>query len=97
MKIVILDGMLKIRGFELGWDQAVGGTDGLRQNALTGHGGNPKAHRQCGGCSHQQNPLSRATIERAPSLRFIGLLSTGYNVVDLAAAKEKGHSCQQCA
>ena len=34
--------------------------------------------------------LGRAEIEALPNLRYIGLLSTGYNVVDLQAAKERG-------
>ena len=37
-----------------------------------------------------KTPLTRATIEALPSLRFIGVLATGYNVVDLAAARERG-------
>jgi glycerate dehydrogenase len=34
--------------------------------------------------------LNRATIEALPKLRYIGVLATGYNVVDIAAAKERG-------
>lgn len=34
--------------------------------------------------------LSATTIASLPKLRYIGLLSTGYNVVDLAAAKKRG-------
>jgi glycerate dehydrogenase len=34
--------------------------------------------------------LNRATIVALPKLRYIGVLATGYNVVDIAAAKEKG-------
>lgn len=37
-----------------------------------------------------KTPLSRAVIEASPALCFIGVLATGYNVVDVAAAKEKG-------
>jgi len=33
--------------------------------------------------------LGRAEIEALPALRYIGLLSTGYNVVDLEAARER--------
>ncbi len=32
----------------------------------------------------------RDAIERLPKLRYIGVLATGYNVVDTAAAKERG-------
>src|SRR4051812_13232345 len=34
--------------------------------------------------------LSRETIGALPKLRYIGVLATGYNVVDIAAAKERG-------
>lgn len=34
--------------------------------------------------------ISRQTIEALPQLRYVGVLATGYNVVDLAAASERG-------
>ncbi len=34
--------------------------------------------------------LTRDVLLACPNLRFIGVLATGYNVVDVAAAKEKG-------
>ncbi|MGC8988950.1 MAG: D-2-hydroxyacid dehydrogenase [Verrucomicrobiia bacterium] len=34
--------------------------------------------------------LNRETIMQLPALRYIGVLATGYNVVDVAAAKERG-------
>lgn len=34
--------------------------------------------------------LTRALIEQCPTLRYIGILATGYNVVDLTAAAERG-------
>jgi len=34
--------------------------------------------------------VSRAVIEALPSLKYIGVLATGYNIVDIAAAKERG-------
>ncbi len=37
-----------------------------------------------------KTPISRATMDACPSLRYIGVLATGYNVVDTAAAKERG-------
>lgn len=37
-----------------------------------------------------KTPLTRATLERLPDLRFIGVLATGYNVVDVGAARERG-------
>lgn len=35
-------------------------------------------------------PLSRTTMEQLPGLRYIGVLATGYNIVDVGAARERG-------
>jgi len=35
-------------------------------------------------------PFSAATLAQLPDLRYIGVLATGYNIVDVAAAKERG-------
>ncbi len=37
-----------------------------------------------------KTPLRRIVFERCPNLRFVGVLATGFNVVDVVAAKEKG-------
>jgi len=37
-----------------------------------------------------KTPLSAETIKQLPQLRYIGLLATGYNVVDVEAAHERG-------
>jgi glycerate dehydrogenase len=37
-----------------------------------------------------KTPLTKETIDSLPELRYIGVLATGYNVVDIKAAKEKG-------
>jgi glycerate dehydrogenase len=37
-----------------------------------------------------KTPLSRETILALPNLKYIGVLATGYNVVDVATAKERG-------
>lgn len=34
--------------------------------------------------------IDRGIIEKLPDLRYIGVLATGYNVVDITAAREKG-------
>lgn len=36
-----------------------------------------------------KTPLTRETIESLPLLKYIGVLATGYNVVDVAAANER--------
>ena len=35
-------------------------------------------------------PITRETMEACPNLKFISVLATGFNIVDTAAAKEKG-------
>lgn len=37
-----------------------------------------------------KTPITRATLNACPNLRFIGVLATGYDIVDVKAAKEKG-------
>ncbi len=37
-----------------------------------------------------KTPLARASLEALPALRYIGVLATGFNIVDTAAARERG-------
>lgn len=37
-----------------------------------------------------KTPVTRGAMEKMPNLKFIGVLATGYNIVDVAAAKKKG-------
>lgn len=37
-----------------------------------------------------KTPISKATIDACPGIKYIGVLATGYNVVDVEAAKGKG-------
>jgi len=37
-----------------------------------------------------KTPLTADTLDQLPTLRFISVLATGYNVVDVAAARERG-------
>ncbi|MFR8078205.1 MAG: D-2-hydroxyacid dehydrogenase [Christensenellales bacterium] len=37
-----------------------------------------------------KTPLTAQTIQRCPNIRYIGALSTGYNVIDISAAAERG-------
>ena len=39
-----------------------------------------------------KTPISKETIDKCPNLKFISVLATGYNVIDVAYAKEKGIS-----
>jgi glycerate dehydrogenase len=37
-----------------------------------------------------KTPLPQDIIQNAPRLKFISVLATGYNIVDIAAAKQRG-------
>ena len=37
-----------------------------------------------------KTPLSQKILKAVPNLKFIGVLATGYDIVDISAAKEKG-------
>lgn len=36
-----------------------------------------------------KTPITRETLDACPNVKFIGVLATGYNIVDIEAAKEK--------
>jgi glycerate dehydrogenase len=88
MKIVVLDGATLNPG-DLSWD------DLAREGQLTVHDRTPPelVIERIGDAEiifTNKTVLSREIIAACPSMRFIGLLATGYNVVDIAAAREKG-------
>lgn len=37
-----------------------------------------------------KTPITKETLDTCPNIKFIGVLATGYNVVDVNAAREKG-------
>ena len=37
-----------------------------------------------------KTPITKETLDVCPNIKFIGVLATGYNIIDIAAAKEKG-------
>ena len=88
MDIVVLDGYTLNPG-DLSWDAlaALGTlkvydrTEPEQILARIGHAGIVLTNK---------TPLSRQTLEAAPGLKYIGVLATGYNVVDVAAARERG-------
>jgi glycerate dehydrogenase len=88
MKIVILDGFALNPG-DLSWD-------GLRElGDLTVYDRTPedKIIDRIGKAEFiftNKTPLTKAIFEACPDIRYVGVLATGYNVVDVDAAKEKG-------
>ena len=88
MKIVVLDGFTLNPG-DLSWDKLKAlGTCEIYDRT------NPAdvLHRSAGARLLLTNKtvLTREHIEALPDLKYIGVLATGTNVVDLAAAKERG-------
>ncbi|WP_305767486.1 D-2-hydroxyacid dehydrogenase [Candidatus Epulonipiscium viviparus] len=90
MKIVVLDGHMLNPG-ELSWeplsklgDLAVYDKTDFNNKAILERIGDATA------VYTNKTPLDREVIEKSPNLKFIGLLATGYNIVDIDAAKENG-------
>lgn len=88
MKIVVLDGYTLNPG-DLSWDAlaALGETavyDRTPADEILARIGDAEA------VYTNKTPLTHETIQACPNLKFIGVLATGYNVVDVAAAKERG-------
>jgi len=89
MKIVILDGYTESPG-DLSWDGFA------KLGSLTVHDrsvGEEEIIRRVEGAEvviTNKAPVSGRTIESSESLRYIGVLATGYNIVDYRAAREKG-------
>lgn len=88
MKIVVLDGYTLNPG-DLSWELIA------EQGELTVYDRTPAAltvKRAAGAEALFTNKvvLDAAVISQLPKLKFIGVLATGYNVVDLKAAKEAG-------
>ena len=88
MKIIILDGYTLNPG-DLSWS----GFENL--GTLTVYDRTPvdKVVERIGDAEiviSNKTPITKETIEACPNIKYIGLLATGYNVVDIDAAKAKG-------
>jgi glycerate dehydrogenase len=87
-RIVVLDGHTLNPG-DLDWSPfaALGRID---VHARTAEGDILARARGASCVLTNKTPLTRESIAALPDLRYIGVLATGYNVVDLAAAKARG-------
>jgi glycerate dehydrogenase len=88
MKIVVLDGCTLNPG-DISWDgfKALGDLvyyDRTPPDRIIERIGSAEA------AITNKTPLTRETFDACPDLKYIGVLATGYNVVDIAAAKGKG-------
>lgn len=91
MKIVILDGYTENPG-DLSWE----GFENLGELTVydrTSRNDVVEIVKRIDGAEAvivNKTPLSKEVIEKCPSIKYIGVLATGYNVVDYNFAKEKG-------
>jgi glycerate dehydrogenase len=88
MKIVVLDGYTLNPG-DLSWDELA------KNGALSVYDRTPtdRIVERIGDAEivfTNKTPLTKRIFQNTPRLRFIGVLATGYNVVDIAAAREYG-------
>ena len=91
MKIVILDGYTENPG-DLSWEDLaqLGELTVYDRTSLTD---TEEIIGRIGGAEiviTNKTPLTAKVLDACPSIRYIAVLATGYNVVDVAYAKEKG-------
>ncbi len=88
MKIVVLDGYTANPG-DVSWDELAA----LGELTVHDRTPAPEIRARIGDAEivlTNKTPLTRETLAACPKLRFVGVLATGYNIVDAAAAKELG-------
>ena len=90
MKIVILDGYTENPG-DLSWEELE------KLGELTVYDRTPyddaEIIRRIGDAEivlTNKTPIGRAVLDACPNLRFIAVLATGFNVIDIDYAREKG-------
>jgi glycerate dehydrogenase len=88
MKIVILDGYTLNPG-DLSWD-ALKQFGDLIVYDRTPPGEVVERCKEAEIVFTNKTPISAEALEQLPSLKYIGVLATGYNIVDVEAAKKKG-------
>ena len=91
MKIVVLDGYTENPG-DLSWSglEALGELTVYDRTPLND---DEEIIRRVGDAEAvytNKTPLRKVAYERCPNIKFVGVLATGYNVVDVVTAKEKG-------
>ncbi len=88
MKIVILDGYTENPG-DLSWS----GLEALGELTVYDRTPPEQIADRIGDAEIvilNKTPLPREMLDRCPNVRYIGVLATGYNIVDVQAAKERG-------
>ena len=88
MNIVVLDGYTLNPG-DLSWE----GLEQLGKLKVYDRTPGDKALERIGEAEivyTNKTPITKEILDRAPGIKWIGVLATGYNVVDVEAAREKG-------
>jgi glycerate dehydrogenase len=88
MKIVILDGYTENPG-DLSWE----GFENLGELTVYDRTPVEKTIERIGDADIvlvNKAPISRETLEACKNIKYIGVLATGYNIVDIEATKERG-------
>lgn len=88
MKIVVLDGYAANPG-DISWEPLCL----LGEAAIYDHTPPEKLAERIGGAEiviANKTPMGEEIFSKCPSIRYIGLLSTGYNIIDLDAARRHG-------
>ncbi len=88
MKIVVLDGYTENPG-DLSWS----GLEALGELKVYDRTPEEEIVKRIGNAEiviTNKTPVSADTMEKCPSIRYIGVLATGYNVIDTDTAKAKG-------
>lgn len=88
MKIVVLDGYTENPG-DLSWDALAA----LGELTVYDYTSAEEIVSRIGDAPMvltNKTPITAETLAACPKIRYIGVLATGYNVVDVAAARERG-------
>lgn len=87
MKIVVLDGYTLNPG-DLSWTDL----EAFGEVTVHEHSTADQVVERAGGAQillTNKTPVSRDTIDQLPELQYIGVLATGFNIVDVEAARER--------
>ena len=91
MKIVVLDGYTENPG-DLSWESLsqLGELTVYDRTSLTDEAEVIQRIGDAEVVITNKTPISKAVLDACPGIRFIAVLATGYNVVDIVCAREKG-------
>lgn len=88
MKIVVLDGYTLNPG-DISWE----GLEALGEVTVYDRTKPEEVVERIGDAEvvyTNKTPITRDTLDQCGNIRFIGVLATGYNIIDIEASKEKG-------